>query len=129
MCEAFEAHAEEWGGSSADMKVKVETCLPYAAVGRAVRELEVSRTPSELLLSLISLLRRGTLHTLHRTHSPAVNPANTESDFTQMRRFTPLTGLHKVQLPYTLRRKAVPEQLLRINFENFNFKGKKKTAC
>lgn len=59
----FEAHAEEWGGSAADMKVKVETCLPYAAVGRAVRELEVSRTPSELLLSLISLLRRATLHT------------------------------------------------------------------
>lgn len=47
------AGAEGWGGSVVDMKVMGESCL---SVGRAVRELEVSGTPSELQLSLISLL-------------------------------------------------------------------------
>lgn len=42
-----------------DMKVMGESCL---SVGRAVRELEVSGTPSELQLSLILLLHHCILH-------------------------------------------------------------------
>lgn len=53
------AGAEGWGGSVVDMKVMGESCL---SVGRAVRELEVSGTPSELQLSLISLLHHCILH-------------------------------------------------------------------
>lgn len=57
-----------------DMKVKGERCL---GVGRAVRELEVSGTPSELQLSLISLLYRRILHiTAENTLSPAASPAS-----------------------------------------------------
>lgn len=41
------------------MKVKGESCL---CVGRAVRKLKVSGTPSELLLSLISHLYRRIFH-------------------------------------------------------------------